>query len=387
LWTYLISEDKKTAHALVAGGPLAEVVMSEQGSATLQIEGDPMMEAIVAAQDIVVIEDAQTDARVNKEIVAALKNHTIVNVPIILFDRHLGSVGTGTFGDEGVRVPTEMEREYLMALASHMATALDRIYLLNERRKAEQEVQELNRDLEQRVAERTEQLEVANKELESFSYSVSHDLRSPLRAIDGFSHILLEDYDDKLDDDGKRMLGIVRDNTLRMGQLIDDILKFSRSGRSEINAVEVDMAVLAREVLDELQVGVSKIANLRCEIGELPPARCDRALMHQVFANLLSNAIKFSRTRETPTIEVGGAIEGDEIVYHVKDNGVGFDMQYADKLFGVFQRLHSQEEFEGTGIGLAIVKRIVTRHGGRVWAEGKLEEGATMYFTLPRATP
>ncbi|MBU1777873.1 MAG: PAS domain-containing protein, partial [Gammaproteobacteria bacterium] len=386
LWVYLLSDDRQYFTALIGTGEDGSRSTAQDGAPRLTIAGDRMLEQIAEAKEIVIIEDAQTNDIVNREIVKKLGNRTIVNIPIILFDRHLGTVGVGTFGDEGVRVPSASEQKYLLAMSSHMAAALDRIYLLNERRKVEQEVQKLNRGLEQRVAERTEQLEAANKELESFSYSVSHDLRSPLRAIDGFSHILLEDYTDKLDEEGKRMLGIVRDNTTRMGHLIDDILKFSRSGRTEINAVEADMAALAREVLDELQLGVAKIANLRCEIGDLPPARCDRALMHQVFANLLSNAIKFSRKNETPTIEVGGAIQGDEIVYHVKDNGAGFDMQYADKLFGVFQRLHSVEEFEGTGIGLAIVKRIVTRHGGRVWAEGNVNEGATFYFSVPSST-
>jgi PAS domain S-box-containing protein len=249
-------------------------------------------------------------------------------------------------------------------------------------KEAEDKINELNRELEQRVALRTAQLEAANKELEAFSYSVSHDLRTPLRAIDGFSRILLEDYAEKLDDEGKRLLNVVRDNTGRMGQLIDDILQFSRTGRLELNPAEIDMEGLARTVLDELLATATGPAP-QVEIGRIPPARCDRAMMRQVFANLLSNALKFSRGNPAPRVEVGGAIEGNEAVYFVKDNGVGFDMQYVDKLFGVFQRLHGVTEFEGTGIGLAIVKRVVTRHGGRVWAEGKVNEGATIYFALP----
>jgi len=203
-----------------------------------------------------------------------------------------------------------------------------------------------------------------------------------LRAIDGFSHILLDDYRDKLDDEGKRLLTVVRNNTSRMGQLIDDILKFSRAGRVEIAFSEIDMEKLANSVALELRPVIVG-DKLQLEIEHLPPVAGDSAMMRQVFVNLLSNAIKFSRAKETPKVFVGATVKEGVTIYFVKDNGVGFDMQYADKLFGVFQRLHSVSEFEGTGIGLAIVKRIINRHGGRVWAEGKVNEGATIYFSLP----
>ncbi|MBM4278483.1 MAG: HAMP domain-containing protein [Deltaproteobacteria bacterium] len=237
-------------------------------------------------------------------------------------------------------------------------------------------------ELEQRVRDRTAQLEAANKELEAFSYSVSHDLRAPLRAIDGFSRVILEDYTDKLDDEGKRYLNIIGSNTKKMGQLIDDLLLFSRLGRQELRASGIDMGKLAKAVSEELKLAVPE-RKLKFTINTLIPAQGDQAMIRQVFVNLLSNAVKFTRPKENSVIEVGGSNEGDENIYYVKDNGVGFDMQYVNKLFGVFQRLHSSEEFEGTGVGLAIVQRIIHRHGGRVWVEGKVNGGATFYFTLP----
>jgi light-regulated signal transduction histidine kinase (bacteriophytochrome) len=232
------------------------------------------------------------------------------------------------------------------------------------------------------VRERTAQLEAANKELEAFSYSVSHDLRAPLRAIDGFSRIVQEDYAGKLNDEGRRLLGIIRDNSRKMAQLIDDLLEYSRLGRKPLSTAEIDMKRLVEKVLGELQMSGERPSRL--EIGALPLAHGDAVLVKQAWANLLGNAVKFSSKRDRPLIEVNGHENGAENVYCVKDNGAGFDMKYYDKLFGVFQRLHSEEEFEGTGVGLAIVQRVVTRHGGRVWAEGKVDQGAAFYFSLPK---
>ena len=254
---------------------------------------------------------------------------------------------------------------------------------ITDRKQAEEEIHQLNAELELRVQTRTVQLEVANRELESFSYSVSHDLRAPLRAIDGFSRILLKDHADRLDAEGERLLDIIRANTQKMGQLIDDLLAFSRLGRREVKAADLDMENLVRTVVGELQNTLGDRI-VEWSLNPLSATRADRGLMHQVWVNLLGNALKFTRLQEAAIIEVGCRPGRDEDIYYVKDNGVGFDMQFAHKLFGVFQRLHRYEEFEGTGVGLALVQRIVQRHGGRVWAEGQVKGGACFYFSLPR---
>ncbi|AEV99070.1 hybrid sensor histidine kinase/response regulator [Niastella koreensis] len=249
---------------------------------------------------------------------------------------------------------------------------------ITRQKKADFEIKQLNLNLERNIA----QLQLTNKELESFSYSVSHDLRAPLRSINGYAQMIQDDHAQSFNDESLRMFNVIRKNATKMGALIDDLLAFSRMGRKEVKRVPIDFNKLVEPIITELKQTAP--ASTQITVHRLPGTQGDPVLLLQVYINLISNAIKYSAKKEKSVIELGAEARDDEFVYFVKDNGAGFDMQYAHKLFGVFQRLHGNDEFEGTGVGLAIVQRIVVKHGGKVWAEGKINEGATFYFSLPR---
>ncbi|QDQ26569.1 response regulator [Chitinimonas arctica] len=286
-------------------------------------------------------------------------NHA--SVPLLIGEHCLGVVNilidtTQPADDEDLKV--------FKAIANEVAIALERVRLVAN------------------LALRASQLEAANKELESFSYSVSHDLQAPLRAIDGFAGMLARRADARLEPEDKRLLSVVRENSTTMRQLIQELLAFSRMGNSPINASRVDMTAQAQEVFDSLQAANGE-REIVFELAELPKAWGDRTLIRQVWANLIGNAMKYSSRKDHPRIVIDSTAENGENIYRIRDNGAGFDMHYSNRLFGVFQRLHSQEEFPGSGVGLANVQRIVSRHGGRVWAEGWVGEGAVFYFALP----
>src|SRR6185503_1531389 len=280
--------------------------------------------------------------------------HHYMAIPMLAGGELIGAV---SFGGEEDAFPEE-QVSIALEVATQLAVAISNARLY-------QKVRRHTEELELKVRERTAELHAANRELEAFSYSVSHDLRAPLRAVDGYAQMLEEDYAGRLDAEGKRLLGVVRGEAARMGQLIDDLLHFSQVGRRPVVRAPLDMGALASEVIAELAPAHPKA---RIALERLPPASGDRSLLRQVWINLISNALKYSARQEAARIEVGGRVEGAENVFWVRDNGAGFDMRYAGKLFKVFQRLHRQEEFDGTGVGLAIVQRVIERHGGRVWA-------------------
>ena len=452
----------------------------------LTVRGDAFLEELIASDAPVVIADARLDPRTNKEIVAALQNRTLINIPLRLVEKPFGLFGLGTFGDEGCRPPTDAELDYLVGMASQIAVAASRVMLQESRVRAAMEtryrllfenmsaafafcevirqghepvdfivlevnqafvrntgvqrdavvgrhitdlypaIREVKPDLIElcgRVAitgeptqfdidfwplersysvtvhrpsadhfvtvftdvtpirRQVHELKAINSELEAFSYSVSHDLQAPLRSIDGFSQLVIEDYGDKLDEVGLGYLQRVRASAQHMAVLIDEILALSRVTRAEMRWTTVDLSAVARSVADQLaSAAPSRV--VRFEIEPALSALGDPVLLRQLLENLLDNAFKFTSRHASAHIRVGQQSQRGEHVYYVQDDGAGFDMEHTGKLFGTFERLHTTEQFPGTGIGLATVQRIVRRHGGVIWAEAAVEQGATFYFTL-----
>jgi signal transduction histidine kinase len=314
-----------------------------------------------------VIEDIYADARIPQGAYRPTFVKSLVMVPIRALDP-IGAIGNYWATQ---RTPSDDEVRILQALADTTAVAMENVQVYSE--------------LERRVQERTAELQTANGDLDSFCHSVSHDLRAPVRAIGGFCDLIAKDHGGGLNSEVQRKLGVIRGEAVRMGSLIDDLLAFSRLGRKALKPVEFDMTELVRRVCKWLQ-REQLATKIDLRLAALPAAIGDPSLFEQVWTNLLSNAIKFSSKKEQPTIEIGGSDDGDERTYFIRDNGAGFEQQQVGKLFQTFQRLHHTSEFPGTGVGLALVHRIISRHGGRIWAFGTPGTGATFHFALPQAS-
>lgn len=309
--------------------------------------------------------------------------HYLIVKPLIMLTRNIENMNWNNLTIPSQHKPGEYKKDEIGILRfkfDEMITTLRRAK--DEIVEKTQQLQLFNEELEQRVQRRTNELEARNQELDAFSYSISHDLHAPLRVILGFSELLLKDHKDRLNEDGKQLLDRIAKRTTQMSLLLDNILNLARLGRKEVKLSVIDMKSMAVTVFDEAMASVHD-RKIKFEIGELPFAKADENLIYQCWSNLISNAIKFTGKTENAWIQVSGLKKDGENIYCVKDNGAGFDMQYADRLFKEFKRLHTEKNFEGTGAGLAIVKRVIERHGGRVWAEGKVGEGASFYFALP----
>ena len=344
---------------------------------TFPIEDIPIPDALYDG-DPEMVPDIETapDTPITRRLRQDENIRSYVSFPLVVEGDLIGMVN---FGADEPGVYAGQWRHIIREVADQLAIAIRQAHLV-------EQVKTYSRQLEDRVQERTE-------ELESFTYSVSHDLRTPLRAVDGFSRMLMRRYADDLDAEGQRLVRVIHENTQKMGQLIDGLLALSRLGRRTMRRRTVDVEQLARDAFDEARQGADgaagdDIPDAVFTVEALPPAHADRAMLQRVLVNLLSNALKFTRDEDPPRITVRAYSNDEgETVYVVQDNGVGFDMEYADKLFGVFQRLHDEEAFEGTGIGLAIAERTIRRHNGRIWAESTVGEGAAFYFTLGDEEP